>query len=238
MSPKEVETIDIVLKESFPSEATTLQTIDPNTGTIMINNVTYGSLRYTGTKFGKHSCCSESCETILLQVPIAKKVSDTGVPYVYRKYQGNVITDNGHNVLRIIPPKDRNWCISSVDVRACMVPSEATILQIRAMNGSNYSKDELNSAGGQAIVLKGKNFGPILNQVTYGPDGFGITAKNCTLMANNTEIICILSEGHGGPHRWQVIANGRVGEVSSDTTSYRSPTILAISLNQRLLRVA
>ena len=53
-----------------------------------------------------------------------------------------------------------------------MVPSKATILQIRAMNGSNYSKDELNSAGGQAIVLKGKNFGPILNQVTYGPDGF------------------------------------------------------------------
>ena len=161
--------------------------------------------------------------------PIAKKVSDTGVPYVYRKYQGNVISDNGHNVLRIIPPKDRNWCISSVDVRACMVPSKATILQIRAMDGSNYSKDELNSAGGQAIVLKGKNFGPILNQVTYGPDGFGITAKNCTLRANNTEIICILSEGHGGPHRWQVIANGRVGEVSSDTTSYRSPTILAIS---------
>ena len=38
-----------------------------------------------------------------------------------------------------------------------------------------------------------------------------------------------MSEGHGGPHRWQVIANGRVGEVSSDTTSYRRPTILAIS---------
>ena len=42
-------------------------------------------------------------------------------------------------------------------------------------------------------------------------------------------MVCVLSEGHGGPHRWQVIANGRVGEVSSDTTSYRTPTILAIS---------
>ena len=121
MSPKEVETIDIVLKGKFSLEATKLQTVDSNTGAIMINNVTYGSLKYTGTKFGKHSC-SESCETIILQVPIAKKASDTGVPYVYRKYQGNVITDNGHNVLRITPPRDRNWCISSVDVRACMVP--------------------------------------------------------------------------------------------------------------------
>ena len=34
MSPKEVETIDIVLKGKFSLEATTLQTIDSNTGTI------------------------------------------------------------------------------------------------------------------------------------------------------------------------------------------------------------
>ena len=58
---------------------------------------------------------------------------------------------------------------------------KATIFQIRTINGSNYSKDELNSAGGQAIVLIDENFGPVLNKVTYGPEGFGITAKNLPL---------------------------------------------------------
>ena len=231
MSPKEVESIDVVVKGKFSLEATALQSVESNTGTVTVNNVTYGGLEYSGVKFGEHSC-SDSCDTIVLQIPIAKKVGDNGVPYVYKKHQGDAVSDNGNNVIRIVPPRDRNWCISSIDIRACMVPSKATILQIGVVSGSNYSKDALLSAGGQSIILKGKNFGPTLNQVTYGPAGFGITAKNCSLRANNTEIKCVMSEGHGGPHRWQVIANGRVGEVSSATTSYRSPTMLAISPTQ------
>ena len=86
------------MKGKFALEATSAQTVDSNTGAITINNVTYGSLKYTGTKYGKHSC-SESCETITLKVPIAKKASDTGVPYVYRKYQGNVIAEGNHETL-------------------------------------------------------------------------------------------------------------------------------------------
>ena len=76
-------------------------------------------------------------------------------------------------------------------------------------------------------MITGFNLGPVLDTVTYGPDGEGYTVspEECTIddKISFTQITCTVRPGIGTNHRWKIKTNKvEVSDASSVTTSYRS----------------
>ena len=80
------------------------------------------------------------------------------------------------------------------------------------------------------VVLKGVGLGPRLGKVTYGPEGVGFVAANCTVQdAEYTEVHCRTVEGMGHRLHWKMAANGRWSElVEGVQTSYLLPNIISV----------
>ena len=92
----------------------------------------------------------------------------------------------------------------------------------------------LRTQGGEPVSLHGVNFGPknvsFRIVVEYGPNGVGICAQNCTVVAAHTEIRCFSSVGKGINHQWTLwIGHKSVSEPSIATTSYMRPTITKVA---------
>ena len=93
----------------------------------------------------------------------------------------------------------------------------------------------LSTQGGEPVSLYGVNFGPknvsFRIVVEYGPNGVGICAQNCTVVAAHTEIKCFSSVGKGINHQWTLwIGHKSVSEPSIATTSYMRPTITKVAI--------
>ena len=104
------------------------------------------------------------------------------------------------------PSKGSAWCLSSIKVRLCARPGKAKIVNINGVNGVN--KDSLSLTDREKVVITGFNLGPVLDTVTYGPDGEGYTVspEECTIddKISFTQITCTVRPGIGTNHRWKV----------------------------------
>ena len=85
-------------------------------------------------------------------------------------------------------------------------------------------------AGGQVVVITGGNFSvpSFLGAVTYGATGIEYAALACNVTVNHTEIQCLTSPGNGIGLRWLVTVDAQVSPLSTATSSYRSPVIVAL----------
>ena len=92
--------------------------------------------------------------------------------------------------------------------------------------------DGASTRGGQAVVIRGSQFGPLggayLDLVQYRPSGYApfMTAANCSVTREQSEITCYTVPGAGGQLSWVlVIANQ---SSTTPSTRYAVPTISAL----------
>jgi hypothetical protein len=99
----------------------------------------------------------------------------------------------------------------------------------------------LNTAGGDAVVLTGNNYGPIgtagivalysagWTQAGVASTTTTYTTARCTVTIAHRQLTCLASPGIGASHAWVVSVAGRTGTAASaDTTSYRLPAVSAV----------
>lgn len=89
------------------------------------------------------------------------------------------------------------------------------------------------TAGGEAIILRGQNFGPVGpldGSLTYGNDPsdnpeppFEYAATNCAVVNAHTIINCLTAPGTGAGHSWLLEIAGQQGAVLPAGTSYAAP---------------
>ena len=219
----EVDSVTVVIHGLMMFEATEeeLKSQGPKKGSITFNNVSAGDIESVGTP-GKFSC-SSPCHRSTAIIDI----KNGNVPYVYATGRKN-LTLGGLNTVQVTPPPNQMWCLSKISVNLCTVPAPPIIKEISSVPGTNISR--LDPRGGEVIVLKGVGLGPRLGKVTYGPEGVGFFAENCTVQdAEYTEVHCRTVEGMGRNLYWKMAANGRWGElVEGVQTSYLLPKIIGV----------
>ena len=88
-----------------------------------------------------------------------------------------------------------------------------------------------NPNGGQQVTLTGSNFGEPqwLEGVSYGPTGYEYTALGCNTTVPHGVIVCLTAPGCGAGLTWVVTVRGQASAPSLATTSYASPSILAVT---------
>jgi len=95
---------------------------------------------------------------------------------------------------------------------------------------------EARTIGGQLVVLRGENFGPLIDgatgnpsdiSVTYGDDDtLQFTANECQVTdSSQTTISCLTGEGYGFDHQWVVSINGQSSNVLDADSSYGVPVV-------------
>ena len=100
-----------------------------------------------------------------------------------------------------------------------------------------------NTDGGDLVEISGLNFGPttnisdgdgapLLESVTFGPQGQQYTAGHCKVTVLSTKIQCQMPPGIGRNMRWHVMVAGQTSELSVPLVSYASPTILRASTSR------
>ena len=113
------------------------------------------------------------------------------------------------------------------------VNDEITVSYLPPYISRVHINKPLKTQGGEPVSLHGSNFGPksvsFRIVVEYGPNGVGICAQDCTVVAAHTEIRCLSNVGRGTNHRWTLwIAHNSVSEPSVETTSYMKPSITKV----------
>ena len=99
---------------------------------------------------------------------------------------------------------------------------------------------EANTAGGEEIVLTGKNFGPISSfymdvgtdvGARYGPIQYTSRYKvsTCKVSTDHTIIRCLSSEGTGKGHAWILTVGGQDSPLLDAKTSYGPPMVITYS---------
>ena len=92
----------------------------------------------------------------------------------------------------------------------------------------------LNTLGGEAVRLRGVNFGPVADgasgvTATYQAPGEAVYAATaCTTTTADTVITCMSAAGFGSGHRWTVVVNGVSSDASTATTAYGAPTVASV----------
>jgi hypothetical protein len=127
-------------------------------------------------------------------------------------------------------PANKAWCVSKVQIDMCARPGKPIITAIQGVNGAN--KDALSPIDKPQVKLIGKNLGPLVESVSYGPaavDGTGYRLDNPAAQCEPpqspyTELICTILPGIGGPHKWRIKTNKvTISDLSTVTTSYAAP---------------
>ena len=86
--------------------------------------------------------------------------------------------------------------------------------------------DDLQTPGGEVLILHGRHFGPPgtkVDEAVYGTDNFTLTAIECDVV-DHTQMNCITAPGAGSQHFWTVRIGGQESDIA--TTSYEPPKIL------------
>ena len=116
--------------------------------------------------------------------------------------------------------------------------------QVNRMPSTSYGAPQIHSIeslpaggmrtdGGDVVLIKGANFGPtsigsstgsFLESVTYGADGTGYKAKDCSVLAHDT-VRCTTVAGTGANLFWQVTTKGQKSALGI-TSSYQEPIIV------------
>ena len=167
--------------------------------------------------------CGDCFETKKIEVDSSGFIS-------HYNYHGS---NSGANALKVLPDPDFAWCLSKITLRVCARPGPATIDSI-THHQSSETINELNPNGGSQVKLIGKNLGPIITSITFGPEGEGFNVEPSTDCAapssDYTSIVCTVPKGIGSNHTWKVGANKvRVSAPSSSTTSYKSLSLPTLS---------
>eukprot|EP00937_MAST-01D_sp_MAST-1D-sp2_P003961 g3961.t1 len=98
---------------------------------------------------------------------------------------------------------------------------------------SDKGASNADTAGGQAVVITGTQFGTraanAVTRVTYsgGVSDTTFVANNCTIIKDHTEMRCRMSEGTGATLKWVVTVAGQSSETP--TTSYQAPSVTTIT---------
>ena len=136
---------------------------------------------------------------------------------------------------------DMSWQVI-VDGQASVYPTSAygqPTISGFSVDGSSVlqsSTSQLNTHGGQTVIIFGQNFGPVstfITEVTYGPYGKNYRARNCSISVPSVAIMCLTAPGVGQNHRWTVSIRGQTNQhkTTDPLTSYALPKILEIVPN-------
>ena len=85
----------------------------------------------------------------------------------------------------------------------CTIPGKPTIKGLVPVDTELHS---LSPYGGDTIILTGKNLGPDLTVVTYGPTSGGVFNPNCTYHESTSNVICTTTAGNGAGFHFRAIA--------------------------------
>jgi hypothetical protein len=132
------------------------------------------------------------------------------------------------------PGGGKTWSYSLGSSKLNLWYSTPIITAVTGLNGST-----LETAGGDTILLQGRNFGPSSVRyidVEYGPMGTGLCASNCRVVVSHTDILCISRPGVGKNLKFTVwIGFDRRSLPSSATLSYNKPSVRSVyALSGRL----
>ena len=214
-APRDIKKMTLVIHGAMSFEAAAIT--DPeNEATILLNDIVIGVARGTGTP-GEFRCNSCDQATAVLAHFDGANISQ----YVYK----TDFNGTGVNKLKIIPPKDKVWCISHVELEIESVPSPARITRIDSANdGTNIQ--QLNPSGNDLVKLIGQNLGPKINSVTYGKQGVGFLGMNCSTNPPLYKVlVCKTQPGLGSSLQWLVHANDQPGKLSKASVSYMNPEV-------------
>jgi hypothetical protein len=92
-------------------------------------------------------------------------------------------------------------------------------------HGATYA----NTAGGELVIIEGRNFGPlgtVVESATYGPNGTEFQAAACYVSIAHTEITCMTTVGAGTALKWFLFIDGQ--KSVAPTTSYGRPEIASM----------
>ena len=140
---------------------------------------------------------------------------------------------------------DRNSCLQNFQndnyangghftsaVKTAYKPPYITNLQLTDADGTSVLS-EMNTIGGDRLVIQGNNFGPISDKISvnYGPSNapFQYLAENCYVTQVDVEIQCTTARGVNGGHAVTVTVGSQKSQPSTVTISYGAPIISGIS---------
>lgn len=159
-----------------------------------------------------------------------------------------------HETLHCVMPEGvgygHSWTVTvagqqgfaSQPVTSYSAPS-VTSIEANGITTVDGSRPLLSTAGGETVILSGHNFGPnfTLNPVSaiYYPSGEGllvpglaqatISALDCVVLSNHTQVACTSGEGVGVFHTWSLVVGGQKSSSPENiTTSYRAPHLSII----------
>lgn len=125
------------------------------------------------------------------------------------------------------------WSIEVAGQRSSNV--EAGSYASPSINSVTTLTPLLSTAGGDAVMIEGSNFGPLGTVVDafYGPvSGSSIESRysvSCTHTVAHKSLTCTAAPGIGKDHLWKLRLAGQTSDPSVDSTSYRAPVIASIS---------
>ena len=176
--------------------------IGPNNyATVKLNSHNFGN---AGKLIGKGNSGNWRCNDCFKSGSVELDEAAFGAgPNIKYNYHGNntIIVDTSDS--------NHGWCLARVEISLCARSGPAIITAIKL--GTQNNPTELSPLGTERVEIKGKNLGPILQSVSYGPDGYGFTVdveKDCDEPAPPYDSIsCNIRPGIGGPFYWKIAAN-------------------------------
>jgi hypothetical protein len=101
--------------------------------------------------------------------------------------------------------------------------------------GATLDDNRLATRGNESVVLDGDMFGPAgtllsgfytNDQLENTLSGQIYAASGCNVTLAHVQITCTTVAGVGTEHHWFALIDGQTSNISTDTTSYRRPTIV------------
>jgi hypothetical protein len=92
---------------------------------------------------------------------------------------------------------------------------------------SSISSPELDTSGGQSLVVSGSNFGALIAyvMVTYGPSSGTEYTASCTFATAHSSLTCTSAPGIGKLMKFIVTVGDRSNGLYSSTVKYRCPAL-------------
>jgi hypothetical protein len=125
--------------------------------------------------------------------------------------------------------KDHYWRVSVDGLVSSMSPVKTSyqLPSITSCYGPACLKGS--TAGGQLLVLTGKNLNGPIEYVTYGKTGVEYRANSCQQMTDHLVIACLTAPGTGNNHKWIVRIGEQTSKTSDSLTGYAAPALNTIT---------